>query len=106
MHPLNTICALRIEQHHLTNVAVLFANARSIGFPDNTFDFALSGFMGWYDCFDFERNEFTQPDTKAPEIFRVLREGGQAGVLFLGGTGRPGMDGRSDAQALPGDCEG
>ena len=33
--------------------------------------------MGWYDCFDFERNEFTQPDTKAPEIFRVLREGGR-----------------------------
>jgi ubiquinone/menaquinone biosynthesis C-methylase UbiE len=56
---------------------VLFANARSICFPDNTFDLALSGFMGWYDCFDFEGNEFTQPDTKASEIFRVLREGGR-----------------------------
>ena len=33
--------------------------------------------MGWYDCFDFERNEFTQPDKKAPEIHRVLREGGR-----------------------------
>lgn len=33
--------------------------------------------MGWYDCFDFDRNEFTQPDKKAPEIHRVLREGGR-----------------------------
>ena len=31
--------------------------------------------MGWYDCFDFVHNKFTQPDTKAPEIHRVLREG-------------------------------
>jgi hypothetical protein len=33
--------------------------------------------MGWYDCFDFARGEFTQPDTKATEIWRVLREGGR-----------------------------
>jgi ubiquinone/menaquinone biosynthesis C-methylase UbiE len=67
----------RIEQQRLTNVAVLFANAKCIGFPGNTFDLALSGFMGWYDCFDFERNKFTQPDSKSAEIFRILREGGR-----------------------------
>jgi SAM-dependent methyltransferase len=33
--------------------------------------------MGWYDCFDFTRNEFTQPDTKAGEIRRVLKDGGR-----------------------------
>ena len=33
--------------------------------------------MGWYDCFDFEQNEFTRPDTKAPEIYRVLKKGGK-----------------------------
>jgi hypothetical protein len=33
--------------------------------------------MGWYDCYDFTRGEFTQPDTKAPEIWRVLKEGGR-----------------------------
>ncbi len=33
--------------------------------------------MGWYDCFDFERNEFTQVDKKAPEIRRVLRNAGR-----------------------------
>jgi ubiquinone/menaquinone biosynthesis C-methylase UbiE len=33
--------------------------------------------MGWYDCFDFTRREFTQVDTKAPEIWRVLKQGGR-----------------------------
>jgi ubiquinone/menaquinone biosynthesis C-methylase UbiE len=33
--------------------------------------------MGWYDCFDFVCNEFTQQDTKSKEILRVLREGGR-----------------------------
>jgi ubiquinone/menaquinone biosynthesis C-methylase UbiE len=33
--------------------------------------------MGWYDCFDFVHFEFTQPDTKAKEIRRVLKDGGR-----------------------------
>lgn len=33
--------------------------------------------MGWDDCFDFARGEFTQPDTKAKEVWRVLRDGGR-----------------------------
>jgi SAM-dependent methyltransferase len=33
--------------------------------------------MAWDDSFDFERNEFTQPDTRATEIWRVLRPGGR-----------------------------
>jgi ubiquinone/menaquinone biosynthesis C-methylase UbiE len=61
----------------LDNIAVLFTNARNIGFQAKSFDTALTGFMGWYDCFDFERNAFTQADMKAPEIHRVLRDGGK-----------------------------
>jgi ubiquinone/menaquinone biosynthesis C-methylase UbiE len=34
--------------------------------------------MGWYDCFDFAKGEFTEPDTKAKEIWRVLRDGGRS----------------------------
>jgi len=56
---------------------VLFTNAWNLGFPTGLFDIALCGFMGWYDCFDFVRLEFTQPDTKTQEIRRVLREGGR-----------------------------
>jgi ubiquinone/menaquinone biosynthesis C-methylase UbiE len=33
--------------------------------------------MGWDDCFDFGQGVFTQPDTKAKEIWRVLRDGGR-----------------------------
>ena len=54
---------------------MLFTNARNLGFPSNTFDIALCGFMGWDDCFDFVNFKFVQPDTKAKEIWRVLREG-------------------------------
>jgi ubiquinone/menaquinone biosynthesis C-methylase UbiE len=52
-------------------------NARHLGFPAGTFDVALCGFMGWYDCFDFVHFAFTQPDTKAKEIRRVLKDGGR-----------------------------
>ena len=54
---------------------MMFTNARNLGFPAGTFDITLSGFMGWYDCFDFNQNKFTQPDTKITEIHRVLRDG-------------------------------
>ncbi len=33
--------------------------------------------MGWDNCFDFVHFKFTQPDTKAKEIWRVLRQGGK-----------------------------
>jgi hypothetical protein len=33
--------------------------------------------MGWNDCFDFDKLEFTKPDTKTTEIYRVLRDGGR-----------------------------
>jgi cell wall-associated NlpC family hydrolase len=55
----------------------LFTNARTLGFRAGFFDIALCGFMGWYDCFDFARGEFAQPDTKTKEIWRVLKHGGR-----------------------------
>jgi SAM-dependent methyltransferase len=53
-------------------------NAKNLGLPSGRFDLVLSGFMGWDDCFDFVRNEFTQADTKGKEIHRILRDGGKA----------------------------
>lgn len=43
----------------------------------DVFDIVISGFMGWYDCFDFTRLEFTALDTKTGEIWRVLKNGGR-----------------------------
>lgn len=61
---------------------MLFTNAEDLGFPTGSFDVAICGFMGWYDCFDFEQGEFTQPDRKAKEIRRVLRVGGRFVCCF------------------------
>lgn len=55
---------------------MLFTNAKSLGFRSGSFDRVICGFMGCDDCFDFSKGEFTQPDTKAREIWRVLRDGG------------------------------
>ncbi|MEJ2735878.1 MAG: methyltransferase domain-containing protein [Anaerolineae bacterium] len=66
-----------MEQRGLENASVTFMNAKHLGFPAGTFDVALCGFMGWYDCFDFVQFAFTQPDTKAKEIRRVLEDGGR-----------------------------
>jgi ubiquinone/menaquinone biosynthesis C-methylase UbiE len=56
---------------------VLFTNAKTLGFRSGAFDIAICGFMGWSDCFDFAQGKFTQPDTKAKEIWRVLKDGGR-----------------------------
>ena len=55
-------------------------DARSLGFQPGAFDIALSGFMGWYDCFDFARGRFIQPDTKTKGIWRVLKDGGRLAI--------------------------
>jgi SAM-dependent methyltransferase len=52
-------------------------NVKDLGFQTGSFDIAICGFMGWDDCFDFAQGEFTQSDTKAKEIWRVLRDGGK-----------------------------
>ena len=52
-------------------------NAKSLGFATGSFDIVICGFMGWDDCFDFANGEFTQPDAKTKEIWRVLRDGGK-----------------------------
>jgi ubiquinone/menaquinone biosynthesis C-methylase UbiE len=52
-------------------------DAKNLAFKADSFDVAICGFMGWYDCFDFTNNLFTQPDTKSKEILRVLKDGGR-----------------------------
>lgn len=52
-------------------------NAKNLGFRSDSFDIALCGFMGWDDCFNFDKLEFTRQDKKAPEIWRVLKRGAE-----------------------------
>jgi SAM-dependent methyltransferase len=69
-----------IEKQELDNAAALHMNAENMGFPSGSFDLALCGFIGWDDCFDFGRGEFTGPDPRTGEIWRVLRAGGRVGI--------------------------
>lgn len=69
-----------IEKQKAHNANVILMNADHLGFSDHTFDDALCGFVGWDYCYDFLHNEFTGPDFRMREIYRVLRDGGRVGL--------------------------
>ena len=61
-------------------VAFVQMDANTLGFLPETFHNVLANFVGWDDCFDFERMEFISPDKIMSEIMRVIRPGGQVGI--------------------------
>jgi ubiquinone/menaquinone biosynthesis C-methylase UbiE len=63
-------------------VAFVQMDANTLGFLPETFHTVLANFVGWDDCFDFDRLEFIAPDRKLDEILRVLKPGGQVGIGF------------------------
>jgi ubiquinone/menaquinone biosynthesis C-methylase UbiE len=63
-------------------VAFVQMNGNTLGFRSETFHTVLANFVGWDDCFDFDRMEFIAPDRKLAEIWRVLKPGGQVGIGF------------------------
>jgi ubiquinone/menaquinone biosynthesis C-methylase UbiE len=62
------------------NVSFAQMDANCLGFPGGTFDVVLANFVGWDDCFDFERMGFIAPDRMMAEMQRVLKPGGQVGI--------------------------
>ena len=61
-------------------VSFVQTDANTLGFLPETFHNVLANFVGWDDCFDFERMKFICPDKMMSEIMRVLRPGGQVGI--------------------------
>ena len=61
-------------------VAFVQADANALGFRSEMFQTVLANFVGWDDCFDFERMVFKSDDTMMSEIRRVLKPGGQVGI--------------------------
>ena len=61
-------------------VAFAQMDANMLGFLPETFHTVLANFVGWDDCFDFERMEFLSSDKRVFEVMRVLRNGGQFGI--------------------------
>ncbi|UCD93832.1 MAG: methyltransferase domain-containing protein [Candidatus Zixiibacteriota bacterium] len=70
----------KIKNQKLDNAWILNMDAGYMGFGNDTFDFALCGFVGWYYCFDFTAGRFTDEDIRAREIARVLKKGGKVGI--------------------------
>jgi ubiquinone/menaquinone biosynthesis C-methylase UbiE len=62
------------------NVVFAQMDAACLGFLPETYDSVLANFVGWDYCFDFNRMEFTAPDSRMAEIMRVLKPGGQVGI--------------------------
>ena len=69
-----------IEQELGERIAFVQMDANALGFLSEKFNTVLANFVGWDDCFDFERLEFTSSDKMMSEIRRVLRPGGQVGI--------------------------
>ena len=69
-----------IKRCGISNAKMLFMNAQNMDFEDESFDFVISGFIGWDDFFDFENGEYIAPDKMMTEIFRVLKKGGRVGI--------------------------
>ena len=61
-------------------VSFVQMDANTLGFLPETFHNVLANFVGWDDCFDFERMKFISPDKMMSEIMRVMRSGGQVGI--------------------------
>ena len=61
-------------------IAFVQMDANALGFLPETFQTVLANFVGWDDCFNFERMEFISADSMMSEIRRVLKPGGQVGI--------------------------
>ena len=69
-----------IQRCGFGNVQIMIMDAREMGLDDNSFDYAIAGFVGWGNWFDFQLCEFKEPDLLMEEIYRVLKSGGKLGV--------------------------
>ena len=72
--------AAPIGQELKEYIAFVQTDAKALGFLPGVFETVLAGFVGWDDCFDFERMDFKCVDTMMSEIARVLKPGGQVGM--------------------------
>lgn len=68
------------KECELGNVVFAQMDAAHLGILPETYDSVLANFVGWDYCYDFYRMEYTAPESRMPEIMRVLKPGGQVGI--------------------------
>ncbi|MBN2230276.1 MAG: class I SAM-dependent methyltransferase [Candidatus Thorarchaeota archaeon] len=64
----------------ISNAEVHPIDARTMDFPDASFDYVIAGFIGCDDYFDFTTNTFVAEDVLTKQIVRVLKPGGRFGL--------------------------
>jgi ubiquinone/menaquinone biosynthesis C-methylase UbiE len=69
-----------IQRGWKEKVAFVQMDANTLGFLPEIFHTVLANFVGWDDCFDFERMEFISSNKMVFEVMRVLRKSGQFGI--------------------------
>ncbi|MFX1251672.1 MAG: class I SAM-dependent methyltransferase [Promethearchaeota archaeon] len=69
-----------IQTLGLANASAQIMDANEMTFAENSFDYILSGFMGFSDVFDFQAHKYRKDNTKLSEMLRVLKKGGKVGI--------------------------
>jgi ubiquinone/menaquinone biosynthesis C-methylase UbiE len=67
------------KRYNLTNISAEIMDARSITFDENSFDYVVSGFLGFDDIFDFDNHKYRTENSIMKHIYRVLKKDGIAG---------------------------
>jgi ubiquinone/menaquinone biosynthesis C-methylase UbiE len=62
----------------IENAEFQIMDATNLKFENSSFENILCGFIGFSDTFDFKNNRFINKNAKMKEIFRVLKQGGEA----------------------------
>ncbi len=65
-----------VAKRGISNAEILLMNARSMSFPDASFDVAIAGMVGLDEDYDFGAGKTIDGAPMIREIFRVLRHGG------------------------------
>ncbi len=66
-----------VAKRGIPNAEILLMNARSMGFPDASFDVAIAGMVGLDEDYDFDVGKTIDGAPMIREIVRVLRHGGR-----------------------------
>ncbi|MFX0066588.1 MAG: class I SAM-dependent methyltransferase [Candidatus Hermodarchaeota archaeon] len=70
----------KIQSLGLTNASAQIMDANEMTFTENSFDYILSGFIGFGDVFDFKAHKYRKDNKKLSEMLRVLKKGGKVGI--------------------------
>ncbi|MFX0090631.1 MAG: class I SAM-dependent methyltransferase [Candidatus Hodarchaeota archaeon] len=68
-----------IQKAGLINASAQLMDAEEMKFKNHSFDYILSGFIGFSNVYDFKNHNYRKENKKMTEIFRVLKEGGKVG---------------------------